>query len=441
VTWSSSAPSVASISPAGVITGLADGRTTITATRGSARSTAVITVVTATSDAAGQYASMYLHTTGNRLVTAAGKRILLHGINLGGWLETESWAVGGETPGGEARGAPKGVLEQLEARPDIGPAKAATLLAAWRTHFITADDIAQIARWHYNLVRVGLDARDFEDASGNALLDAHGQPDYASLDWIVHEAGERRMYVIFDLHAMRSRRQAQVLWTSIAHHFAGNGAVAGFDVINEPATQFSLQLALVKAVRAGDPHRVVFVEPEFAREGGMAPPPGADTHAPFVGGTSQYHIFEGLGLTNAVYEVHYPDNTSRPPGPGQSPITGAQISAYLTQFADGKYPVYVGEMTVPRDDASDAELQVLAYDAADVSWSNWTYKSVGTRRSGLVDASTPSPFAVNLATSTYAQILAAWSASPADGGPARGSAPSIDTDLLSAYEAGNTSAP
>jgi len=440
VVWTSSAPSVVSISASGVasgvLTGRTEGRATITATRGSARTTAVITVIPATSDVAGQYASMYLHTTGNRLVTATGKHVLLHGINLGGWLETESWDDDPAATAAAGERAPSDVLERLEARPDIGPARAATLLAAWRSSFITADDIAQIARWHYNLVRVGLDPRDFEDARGNAILDSHGQPDYSTLDWIVRQAGDHRMYVIFDLHSMRSRRQAEALWTNIARHFVGNGAIAGFDVINEPGTQFSLQLALVRAVRAGDPHRVVFVEPEFAREGGMAPPPGADPHAQFVGGTSQYRLFEGLGLTNAVYEVHYPDNTSRPPALGQPPISGAQISAYLTQFSDAKYPIYVGEVKGVDGDASDAELQVLAYDAAEISWSTWTYKSIGTPRSGLVDAIPPSRAPVSLATSTYAQILAAWTGSSASSSP-----PSIDTDLLAAYEAGNTSAP
>ena len=46
VSWVSSSPSVASVSPAGVVTALADGTATITGTSGSASGTATVNVMT-----------------------------------------------------------------------------------------------------------------------------------------------------------------------------------------------------------------------------------------------------------------------------------------------------------------------------------------------------------------------------------------------------------
>ena len=50
LTWTSSAPSVATVSSAGLVTAVADGTATITATSGSVSATATVTVQTTSSD-------------------------------------------------------------------------------------------------------------------------------------------------------------------------------------------------------------------------------------------------------------------------------------------------------------------------------------------------------------------------------------------------------
>ena len=135
---------------------------------------------------------------------------------------------------------------------------------------------------------VGMVAVEFAEAGLTAsagmldgdggLLHAYGrgQIDFSRMDWIVREAAKRGVYTIFDLHVWPGQRQAYdrigrpegegarqamaQLWTEVAAHYRGNGAIAALDLINEFPGAWGVQQVLSRAVQAGDPNRVQVVE-------------------------------------------------------------------------------------------------------------------------------------------------------------------------------------
>src|SRR5262249_48561963 len=135
------------------------------------------------------------------------------------------------------------------------------------------------------------------------------------LDWVVSNAGSRGIYVIIDMHGVvggqntadwtgwanqnqywnNTTYQAQTtfMWQQIARHFAGNGTVAGYDLLNEPGGAANTQAAwnalnsLYGSIRSVDAAHTIFMEGTFGSwNWSMLPPP------------SQY------SWTNVVYEMH-----------------------------------------------------------------------------------------------------------------------------------------
>ena len=368
------------------VAGLASGCASVTAV------TPPVTAASATSATRPLGTEAYLHVEGRRLLSAEGREVQLRGVNLGGWLVTEDWMCGFEnTADDKAASGPGGVpgrhaLESLQVR--FGAVKATQLIEAWRDHWMTAADLDQVQAAGFNLVRVPISYRLLQDEEGGWALDAAGALDFSRMDWIVREAAQRGLYTIFDLHVWPEQRVASEkigrpegeairqsmvrLWTAIADHYRGEGSIAGFDLINEFPGAWGVQQVLSEALRKADPGRVQIVEgftlPEFLK------------------------VQQGGAFPNAVFSEHLY---------GDAPLTTEEMSARLKADLDSPVPVYVGEFL-----AKDFRASTALMNAAKISWSSWTYKTVDMGDWGVFNYG--SSLRTDIQNDAFEAILSRW---------------------------------
>lgn len=329
----------------------------------------------------------YLQARGRDIIDRGGKIVHLRGVNIGGWLVTEGWM------NGQTDNAGRGASEQLEQR--FGPQKAAALLKAWQDNWFAAQDLDLIASWGFNLIRVPFGFRNLQDARGNWQRDAAGNINFSRFDWVVREAGRRGIYVVFDLHiwprqfekdgygipsrwtpdGKKVRDQMSALWSEVAHHFKGNGAVAGFDLINEPegSPWNAPQRAFRDAVRAQDPDRMIFTE------------------------WSGYENMTRDFPTNSVYSDHYAFD---------SPEKLAKYRASLAQHPAIQTPVFLGEMKAGTDTTQGARWLADAMNKEGCHWAIWTYKAVNY--GGWAAFNYDDSLKYDLSKDSYESILDKW---------------------------------
>ena len=339
-----------------------------------------------------KYMSSYTHVDGSHLIAQDGKKVELHGINIGGWLVTETWMCGftdskdTQESDGNNGTAGRSTLESLENR--FGPEKAAALMGVWQDHWMTTEDLDQIRDAGFNLIRVPISYRTLQHADGSWILDAYGQIDFGKMDWIVNEAAQRGIYTIFDLHVWPEQRVAYEkigradgknireamsrLWTAIAAHYRGNGAIAAFDLINEFPGNWGVQQVLSRAVRDADPDRVLVVEgftlPEFLklRQAGEFP--------------------------NSIFSEHLY---------GANPLTTEEIKSRLKEAVASPVPIYIGEFL-----AADFSSATQTMNASNIAWSSWTYKAVNMGNWALFDYY--SDLKTDIQHDTYQTIESKW---------------------------------
>lgn len=334
----------------------------------------------------------YLHVDGRRLVAADGHEVQLRGVNLGGWLVTEDWMCGIDDPAddkgasGAAGVAGRHALETLQGR--FGLEKAKQLIDAWRDNWITAGDLDRVQAAGFNLVRVPISYRSLQNEDGGWILNAKGEVDFSRMDWIVREAARRGLYTIFDLHVWPEQRLASEkigrpegeairqsmsrLWTTIADHYRGEGAIAGFDLINEFPGAWGVQQVLSEALRRADPDRVQIVE--------------GFTLSEFL------KLRQAGAFPNAVFSEHLY---------GDAPLSTDEMSRRLKDDLDSPVPVYVGEFL-----AKDFQSSTGIMNTAKISWSSWTYKTVDMGDWGVFNYG--SSLRTDILHDSFEAILSRW---------------------------------
>ncbi len=336
-----------------------------------------------------------LRVLGDAVVDADGARVALRGVGLGGWMNMENFITG--YPGTESamRAAVAGVL---------GAERAERFFDRLLDRFFAPEDAALLAGLGVNCVRIAINQRHFErDDAPFTLL----EPGFELLDGAIAACAACGIYSVIDLHAVPGGQnqhwhsdnpthvpafwqhphfQDRVvnLWTALAERYRDEPAVAGYNLLNEPADIAGTVVGpfhdrLVAAVRDVDAEHIVFVDGnrystdfsafgevyenaifachDYARAG-MAyggPYPG-DTHGAWVDRDALEETF--LERTRFQRE------------------TGTPI--WVGEFG----PVYTGD-----GERDEQRLQILAdqleiYERHGAGWSLWTYKDVGLQ--GLV---------------------------------------------------------
>jgi hypothetical protein len=180
------------------------------------------------------------------------------------------------------------------------------------------------------------------------------------------------------------------LWEAIADHYRDDRRVAGYNPINEPASEdrdlvASVYRRLYEAIRAVDGSHLLFLD--------------GNTYS------TEFDVFVG-DFDNVVYTCHdyaaagfitggdYPGTTD-----GQYWDRAALERKYLerTRFSrESNTPVWVGEfgpVYVGEERRDAMRYQILAdqldiYAADEANWSLWTYKDVGCQGMAVVNPAT-----------------------------------------------------
>jgi len=217
---------------------------------------------------------------GKRFLLPDGSVLAIKGINLGNWLMPEGYMLKFEVAK-----SPRQIFDAFERL--LGREKAASFWRQFRNAYIGRDDIRFIKSAGFNTVRIPLHYRLFMTDDG--AIEGEG---WALLDRVLGWVREAGLLAIIDLHAApggqtginhddgpgyplmfyvpRDRALTIRLWRAIAARYSGNGAILGYDLLNEPIAPYHDVATLnprlepfykdaTAAIREVDPGRIVFL--------------------------------------------------------------------------------------------------------------------------------------------------------------------------------------
>jgi aryl-phospho-beta-D-glucosidase BglC (GH1 family) len=311
--------------------------------------------------------SRLVRTEGRNFIAPDRSVLNIKGISLGNWLMPEGYMFKFEVS--KAPRQIYGAFDRL-----LGPEKAATFWKEYRERYIAQDDIKFIKSVGFNTVRIPLHYALFMTDDGVMEGDGWRLLDRA-LSW-VREAG---LYAIVDLHAApggqtginhddgpgyplmfyvpKHRAMTVKLWGAIAKRYAGNPAILGYDLLNEPIAPYHDVATLnprlepyykeaTAAVRAVDPGRVIILA------GGQW--------------SSSFDMFGPPFTDNLAYTYHsFWASTKRD-----------SIQRHLNFSARYNVPLFLGETGELTDQWNEGFRKL--HELHGVGWSFWTYKNLDT---------------------------------------------------------------
>ncbi len=281
-----------------------------------------------------------------------------------------------------------------------------TLFNTFRTNYFTTQDIDHLKALGYNCLRVPFLYNQIQDYTGTN----YPEEGWAYLDWVVNECRKRQLWCILDLHGtpggqnwsdhggfadgLRNRmwnsaayrNRTTNLWQTVAARYAGNCAVAGYDLFNEPDpwrptnTLSAYQLAYsnsilpmlsqcYSAIRSKDTNHLVFMESNFMytdmwNDLWTCPAPAS------------------RGWTNVVYEFHHYDRivygqtkTNDDAFATQKAIADSIVRTYTRLSQERQVPVFVGEFCPVK--MQNFDYFIRQFEASGLHWANWNFRHWG----------------------------------------------------------------
>lgn len=330
-----------------------------------------------------------LKTKGVSIVDASGKKVMLHGINLGGWLMMEAYFMHAPNLAEQvfkrefAKALGKKALEEFERE--------------FRRAFITEDDFKRIASWGMNVIRLPFNCRLIETAPYR-----YSPQGVAYLDEAIRLARKHGLWVILDLHAApgaqnhdwhsdslggaelwtkkSNQHRTYALWEFLSDRYKNEEAIAGYDLLNEPVLNDHALLnrfyrELIARIRRIDRQHILFVE-------GVRWSQDIDVLEDFNDDnlSLSVHYYGALEFTfNFIPGLHYPMRT--PQGGWGRKAQGKFLSSYAKTARKRQTPIFVGEYGVHARGGLHGEdawvKDVLSiFDEYGFHRTYWTYKAI-----------------------------------------------------------------
>lgn len=339
-----------------------------------------------------------------------GNRVLLRGVNVGGWFVQELWMC----PTKETKTVKDQKTIESTLIERFGEEKANELLNVYYDNFWTTTDFDNCQQMGLNCLRLPIWYYNIIDRNGEVREDA-----FDRIDWFVSEAGKRGIYVIIDMHGapgsqndkdhsgdvssnkglwqgadvMYNQNLYIQIWKLIAQHYNGNPAVAGYDLLNEPycaageytdSTVWDLYDRAYDAIREVDKNHVIIMEATW----------------------EPYNLPNPVkyGWTNVMYEYHCYNYDSQTNPDDQLETVKRKIN--MIKMMDYNVPSYIGETSFFSNTESWKKC-LTELNNNDISWTLWTYKviGVGTNSWGLYNMPISD---ANVQTDSFEEIKAKW---------------------------------
>ena len=228
---------------------------------------------------------------GPQVVDYAGKPLQLRCANIDGWLLPIPYLISDE--GNALLISPSEFVARLDEV--VGPDRAAKFWDDWRDTFIVERDFERMAQLGFNCARLPIYYRAIGRLeAGKPVLD---ETRLARIDQALDWGAKHGVYVVLDLHSApggqnglatvadvpstdlvarlwegpdaKANQDATVaIWRSLAERYRDKVAVAGYDLLNEPALPSSaaadalpsLYSRIITAIREVDSKHMVILE-------------------------------------------------------------------------------------------------------------------------------------------------------------------------------------
>ena len=336
----------------------------------------------------------YFHTSGQHIVDSDGNQVMLRGYGLGGWLVPEGYML--HTPG---YGSPSSIRTMIVDL--VGDSNANLFYNAYRANYVSEADIALIASWGFNSVRLPFHYLDFYDPN----IGYFNESGFELLDNFLAWCEAANLYVILDMHCAPGGQNADnisdsdgvarlwteptlyqwmtiLIWEEIAARYADNERIVGYDLLNEPVLPSghtnqelrNLYVDLTGAIRGVDPNHILFIEGNwYATNFDLLTPPWDD---------------------NMVYSFHKYWNS-----------TSVNSIQYLLNLRNTyNVPLWLGETGENSNPWFYEVVQVM--EAQQIGWCWWAHKKMDTITSPLSAPITPQ----------YQTVLNYWNGSGSNPG-------------------------
>ena len=308
--------------------------------------------------------AQYLHVVGKEVFGSDGKKIILKGMGLGGWLVPEGYMLG-------TWGSPTSIRNRIVDL--IGEDSTKVFYEKFEKNYVAEKDITQLAEWGFNSVRL-----PFHYKTLSPSYRSYNEEGFAVIDSVIDWCTRNEIYLILDMHvapgsqsgdenadgdegaklwdSKENQDWAVDIWGEIAKRYATERWIGGYDLLNEPVLfnggrqVRDLQRQMRNRIRKYDLN-----------------------HTLFVNGNMWSRAFEGLGPAldeNMIWAFHY-----------YSWMVFNRVNQntiqYLINFRNlTNRPLWLGEAG---ENSNEWFMEVTnLMEKNDIGWAWWNYKKIGT---------------------------------------------------------------
>jgi len=327
---------------------------------------------------------MFLKVKNGNIISSSGRRIILQGVNLGGWLMMEGYILGG-------RNIPEQEFKNTFAKKQSKSALQ-EFTRLFRDNFIQEIDFKMVKRLGFNCVRIPFNFHLIQDREVFrylekavefskkyqlwVILDLHAAPGSQNEDWHSDSLGQALLW-------KEKRFQVQFIktWQFLAQRFKNENTIAGYDILNEGVCRnkkvmLGLYKQVVKAIREIDRNHIIFLEGnKWAQDIEFMGKPWDENMAYSI------HFYMPLEFTfSFVRNLRYPGKIGD--GYWSKTTLKRALEKYYQLKKKWQMPIYVGEFgqnsrCVYCHKEFNWLLDTLAlFEQFGFHWTYWTWKAV-----------------------------------------------------------------